>query len=66
MYFGEKYYSKRSKWSLRFDHFCHFSPKLKHFESGPCGFSFIVIFIQKQNMFRFFNYHPVFCPFSPF
>ncbi|KAJ0490162.1 putative pectin methyltransferase CGR2/3 [Helianthus annuus] len=38
-----------------YGHFCYFSPKLKPLNLGPCGFNFIDIFIQKQNLVRFFG-----------
>ncbi|KAJ0579410.1 putative alpha/Beta hydrolase [Helianthus annuus] len=41
--------SKLSEWSLRFDHFCHFSSKLKpfEFESGSLWFQLCCHFHQK-------------------
>ncbi|MFS7907247.1 hypothetical protein Hanom_Chr01g00069021 [Helianthus anomalus] len=39
--------SKLSCWSLRFGHFCHFSPKLKLFESVFPSFQFYCHFGPK-------------------
>ncbi|MFS7979553.1 hypothetical protein Hanom_Chr10g00929071 [Helianthus anomalus] len=42
---------KRSKlpfWSLRFGHFCHFSPKLNPFASGSLWFQFYCHFGPKM------------------
>ncbi|MFS7968759.1 hypothetical protein Hanom_Chr09g00801301 [Helianthus anomalus] len=41
--------SKLSFLSLRFDHVCHFSPKLKPFKSGSLWFHFYCHFGQKVN-----------------
>ncbi|MFS7970956.1 hypothetical protein Hanom_Chr09g00827001 [Helianthus anomalus] len=44
-------YSTKSKvpfWSLRFGHFCHFSPKLKLFVSGSLWFQFYCHFGPKM------------------
>ncbi|MFS8019348.1 hypothetical protein Hanom_Chr15g01402751 [Helianthus anomalus] len=39
--------SKLPFWSLRFSHFCHFSPKLKLFTSGSLWFQFYCHFGPK-------------------
>ncbi|MFS7928690.1 hypothetical protein Hanom_Chr04g00323711 [Helianthus anomalus] len=40
--------SKLPFWSLRFDRFCHFSPKLKPFKSGSLWFHFYCHFGPKM------------------
>ncbi|KAJ0778950.1 putative transcription factor interactor and regulator LIM family [Helianthus annuus] len=47
--------SKPLKWSLRFGYFCHFSPKLKSFESVSMWFQFCCHFHPKANLVRFFR-----------
>ncbi|MFS8024649.1 hypothetical protein Hanom_Chr16g01465871 [Helianthus anomalus] len=39
--------NKLSFWSLRFGHFCHFSPKLKSLKSGSLWFHFYCHFGPK-------------------
>ncbi|MFS7926488.1 hypothetical protein Hanom_Chr04g00297641 [Helianthus anomalus] len=41
------YKSKLPFWSLRFGHFCHFSPKLKPFTTGSLWFQFYCHFGPK-------------------
>ncbi|MFS8022521.1 hypothetical protein Hanom_Chr16g01440471 [Helianthus anomalus] len=43
----DKIESKLSFWSLWFGHFCHFSPNLKLFTSGPLWFAFCCHFSPK-------------------
>ncbi|MFS7915961.1 hypothetical protein Hanom_Chr02g00171511 [Helianthus anomalus] len=47
IYYYVKIKSKLLFWSLRFGHFCHFSPKLKHFVSGSLWFQFYCHFGPK-------------------
>ncbi|KAJ0950066.1 hypothetical protein HanRHA438_Chr01g0045311 [Helianthus annuus] len=47
--------SKLPKWSLRFVHFCHFSPKLKPFESGSLWFQFCCHFHPKSKSGQIFQ-----------
>ncbi|MFS8005759.1 putative translocase [Helianthus anomalus] len=49
-----KILSKLLKWSLRFGHFCYFSPKLKPFESGSLGFQFCCHFHPKSKSGQIF------------
>ncbi|MFS7999477.1 hypothetical protein Hanom_Chr12g01166631 [Helianthus anomalus] len=47
--------SKLPKWSLRFGHFCHFSSKLKPFESGSLWFQFCCHFHLKSQYGQIFQ-----------
>ncbi|MFS7974989.1 hypothetical protein Hanom_Chr10g00875241 [Helianthus anomalus] len=47
--------SKLLKWSPRFGHFCHFSLKLKHFESGSLWFQFGCHFHPKSESVQIFQ-----------
>ncbi|MFS8020451.1 hypothetical protein Hanom_Chr16g01415721 [Helianthus anomalus] len=42
--------SKMPKWSLSLGHFCHFSSKMKPFESGSMKFHFLYHFHPKSKL----------------
>ncbi|MFS8006012.1 hypothetical protein Hanom_Chr13g01244231 [Helianthus anomalus] len=52
--------SKLLKWSLRCCHFCHFSPKLKPFESGSLWFQFCCHFHPKSKSGQIFQLTSIF------
>ncbi|MFS8030466.1 hypothetical protein Hanom_Chr17g01534401 [Helianthus anomalus] len=58
--------SKLPFWSLRFGHFCHFSPKLKLFASGSLWFQFCCHFDPKARSAEISQKNPIFCPFPQF
>ncbi|MFS7945935.1 hypothetical protein Hanom_Chr06g00530051 [Helianthus anomalus] len=47
--------SRLQKWSLRYGHFCHFSSKLKTFESGFMWFQFCCHFHPKSKFNKIFQ-----------
>ncbi|MFS7981781.1 hypothetical protein Hanom_Chr10g00954991 [Helianthus anomalus] len=53
--FLEETLSKLLKMSLGFGHFCHFSPKLKYFESGSMWFRFCSHFHPKAKSGQIFQ-----------
>ncbi|MFS8000688.1 hypothetical protein Hanom_Chr12g01181311 [Helianthus anomalus] len=52
--------SKLPKWSLRFGHLCHFSPKLKPFEFGSLWFQFCCHFHPKSKSGQIFQLTSIF------
>ncbi|MFS7955673.1 hypothetical protein Hanom_Chr07g00645401 [Helianthus anomalus] len=56
--------SKLSFCSLRFGHFCHFSPNLKPFASGSLWFHFNCHFGPKINQVIFLKLNPAILSFS--
>ncbi|MFS7931347.1 hypothetical protein Hanom_Chr04g00354881 [Helianthus anomalus] len=61
--FNKKLLSKLPFWSLRFGHFCHFSPKLKPFAFGSIWFQFCCHFGPKLKSAHICLIKSCFCPF---